>query len=227
MTNSKQTADSPPVLVTSDGFLIDGPQEAPLTFAFAHGAGAPMDTPFMAAFATALAEEGIRVVRFEFPYMARMRREGGRRPPNRAPVLMETWRQVAELLSDAPKLAVGGKSMGGRFASLFAAQRENQGAPLAAVACLGYPFHPPGKPENLRVEHLSGLKTPTLVVQGTRDPFGTEAEVPNYPLSDAISLSWAPDGDHNLTPRKASGQTQEQNWQEAGAALATFLKARI
>jgi|TARA_R110002072_G_scaffold27892_13_gene90443 hypothetical protein len=231
MTQIPPAPQASPPLVSPAQFLIDGPEDAPLTFAFAHGAGAPMDTPFMTVFARHLAAEGLRVVRFEFPYMARVRREGGRRPPNPAPVLLESWRQVAAALEGAlegsAKLAVGGKSMGGRFASIFAAQRAQQGQPLAAVACLGYPFHPPGKPAALRVAHLKDLTTPTLIIQGRRDPFGTDAETPSYDLSPAIAFHWAEDGDHNLSPRKASGRTAEQNWRQAGAALARFLKAQI
>src|SRR5690606_36654966 len=138
--------------------LINAPaRPAGLTFAFAHGAGAPMDTPFMAFFAAALAARGWRVARFEFPYMA-ARRQGGRRPPpDRQLVLLETWRAVIAHLG-AKDLVIGGKSMGGRMASLIADE-----AGVAGLACLGYPFHPAGKPERLRTEHLAMLKTPCLI----------------------------------------------------------------
>jgi predicted alpha/beta-hydrolase family hydrolase len=198
---------------------FDGPGDAPLTLALAHGAGAPMDTPFMAAFAEGLAAAGLRVARFEFPYMAASRRDGRKRPPDRQPVLLESWRQVIRALGPE-RLAIGGKSLGGRMASLIADETAVRG-----LVCLGYPFHPPGRPERLRTAHLETIVTPTLIVQGTRDPFGAPAEVAGYRLSPAVRLYWAEDGDHGLTPRKASGRTAEQNWSEAAAAIAAFLGA--
>ncbi len=208
--------DSEPV------FLIDGPQDAALTLAFAHGAGAPMDTPFMNAFAEGLAARGWRIVRFEFPYMAKRRADGKRRPPDRAPVLLECWRGVIEALG-TERLVIGGKSMGGRMASLIAAENNVKTA-VRGLVCLGYPFHPAGKPERLRTEHLAGLQTPALILQGTRDSLGNRAEVAGYALSGSIRLHWAEDGDHDLKPRKASGRTQDQNWREAVAALDGFLR---
>lgn len=205
-------SDSNPVL------RFDGPAAASLTFAFAHGAGAPMDTVFMNSFAEGIADAGFRVARFEFDYMAGRRTGGKKRPPDRQPKLLECWRKVIETLGP-DRLVIGGKSMGGRMASLVADETRVRG-----LICLGYPFHPPGKPERLRTEHLADLATPTLIVQGTRDPFGTELEVPDYDLSPAIALHWAPDGNHDLTPRKASGHTQAENWTAALAAIVAFLK---
>lgn len=206
-------------------FLIDAPAKpAPLTFAFAHGAGAPMDTAFMTFFAEGLAARGWRAVRFEFPYMA-ARRQGARRPPpDRQPVLLDTWRRVIEALSPGP-LAIGGKSMGGRMASLIADEAAASGLGVAGLACLGYPFHPAGKPGRLRTEHLATLETPCLVCQGTRDALGSAGEVAGYRLSPAIRLHWAADGDHDLRPRKASGRTAEQNWAEALDALDGFFRS--
>ncbi len=197
--------------------LFDGPRDAPLTLALAHGAGAPMDTPFMTAFAEGVAAAGFRAARFEFAYMAARRRDGKRRPPDREPKLLEAWRAVIAELGPE-RLVIGGKSMGGRMASLVADETGVRG-----LVCLGYPFHPPGKPERLRTAHLESLRTPALIVQGSRDPFGRAEEVPGYSLSAAIRLHWAEDGDHDLKPRKASGRTQEQNWQEAVAAVVGFL----
>ena len=209
-------------------FLVDGAEDAPLTFAFAHGAGAPMDTPFMTFFAEGLAARGWRVVRFEFPYMARRRREPKRPPPDRQPVLLATWQAVIDNLLGslvAQKLVIGGKSMGGRMASLIADTTREQGAGVSGLACLGYPFHPAGKPERLRTEHLAGLKTPCLICQGTRDSLGKAEEVAGYDLAPAIRLHWAEDGDHDLKPRKASGRTAEQNWTEAVEALDGFFRS--
>ena len=205
--------------MTALSLRFDGPSDAPHTVALAHGAGAPMDSPFMEAVADGLARRGLRVARFEFPYMAARRADGRRRPPDREPRLLACWREVADALKDRP-LAIGGKSLGGRMASLIA---DEVGA--KALICLGYPFHPPGKPERLRTAHLEALRTPTLIVQGTRDPFGTREEVTDYALSPAISVHWAEDGDHSLKPRKASGRSEADNLREATQAVADFLSA--
>jgi predicted alpha/beta-hydrolase family hydrolase len=157
------------------------------------------------------------VARFEFPYMAHKRSTGQKRPPDREPVLRETWLQVVNRLG-RERLVIGGKSMGGRIASLVADE-----AGVAGLVCLGYPFHPTGKPEQLRVAHLRELRTPTLILQGTRDPFGGREEVQAYGLSPAITVHWLEDGNHDLAPRKASGRTTEQNWQEAIATLVAFV----
>lgn len=197
---------------------FDGPADGRRTVALAHGAGAPMDSPFMDFFATGLAERGYRVARFEFPYMVARRATPPRRPPpDRAAVLIDTWRRVIERLG-ARGLVIGGKSLGGRIASLVADE-----AGVAGLICLGYPFHPPGKPENLRVDHLLRLRTPTLILQGTRDPFGRPDEVAGYRLSPAIEVRWMADGDHSFaTPRAAAG-SEARNRDVALAAMVAFV----
>ncbi|MEK9671733.1 MAG: alpha/beta family hydrolase [Rhodospirillaceae bacterium] len=201
--------------------IFAGPKTAPLTICLAHGAGAPMDSPFMEAFAEGLASRGLRAARFEFPYMAGRREDGKKRPPNPQRVLLETWDEVIGKIG-ADHLIIGGKSMGGRMATLIAAEREARKAPVRGIVCLGYPFHPPGRPEKLRTEHLGALKTPMLICQGTRDTFGTIAEVPSYPLAKATRVHWLEDGDHSLKPRKKSGRTEKQNWDEAMDAIKSF-----
>lgn len=193
--------------------LFDGPSKADITIALAHGAGAPMDSRFMNTFAEGLAAGGLRVARFAFPYMA-----AGRKGPDREPVLRETWLQVIETLGNRRRLVIGGKSLGGRIASMLADQ-----AGVAGLVCLGYPFHPPGKPDRLRTDHLKGLRTPTLIVQGTRDPFGNQEEVQRYTLSSAIRIHWLEDGDHSFKPRKLSGRTEQQNWHEGIEAVLGFV----
>jgi predicted alpha/beta-hydrolase family hydrolase len=220
-------------------FLFDGDAGAALTIALAHGAGASMDSPFMAFFAEGLANRGYRVARFEFPYMASRRAAGAndggnRRPPDPPQVLIETWRAViAELGAERgpERLVIGGKSLGGRIASMVA-----DDAGVRGLVCLGYPFHPPetqalgnqalAETENKRIAHLKTLHTPTLIVQGTRDPFGTPEEVRGYRLSPAIVVRWLEDGDHNFAPRKRSGRTRQQNVDEALQAIAHFLRTR-
>jgi predicted alpha/beta-hydrolase family hydrolase len=196
---------------------FNGPPAAPVTLALAHGAGAPMDTPFMNFFAEALAESGLRMARFEFAYMAARRQDGRRRPPDREARLLEVWRAVEACLAGEGPLVIGGKSMGGRMASLVADELG-----VAGLVCLGYPFHPPGRPERLRTAHLASLKVPTLICQGTRDPFGTQVEVEGYTLSPSITLRWAEDGNHDLVPRKSSGGSAERNWADAAAAITAF-----
>ena len=204
--------------------LITGPEDARHTLALAHGAGQPMDAPAMDMLAAGLAQAGVRVVRFEFSYMARRRRARGRGGgPDRQPVLEETWRAVitqvaAGMAGGAGSLAIGGRSMGGRIASLVADE-----CGVGALVCFAYPFHPAGRPDKLRTAHLAELRTPTLILQGERDPFGSRAEVAGYRLSPALTLHWIADGDHGFKPRKMSGRTLEQNTAEAAAQTAAFL----
>ncbi|KGM32309.1 alpha/beta hydrolase family protein [Inquilinus limosus] len=182
-------------------FLIDGPAEARATVLLAHGAGAPMDSGSMTAAAKALAEAGFRVARFEFGYMA-ARRDGQRKPPPRAETVIPEYRAAVEAIGATGPLIIGGKSMGGRVASMAADELFAAGR-IAGLLCLGYPFHPPGKPGQLRTAHLVDLRTPALICQGTRDEFGTRDEVAGYALSDGIELLWLEDGDHDLKPRKS------------------------
>jgi predicted alpha/beta-hydrolase family hydrolase len=186
--------------------LWDGPDDAPTTILLAHGAGAGMESAAMTAIATTLARAGLRVGRFEFGYMA-ARRQGHQKPPPRAETLIPEYRAVVEAVGQRPRLVIGGKSMGGRVASMLADDLLAEGR-IQGLLCLGYPFHPPGKPGELRTRHLEELRTPTLICQGTRDPFGSREEVGTYSLSPAIAVEWLEDGDHDLRPRKAvSGLT--------------------
>ncbi|WEX74604.1 alpha/beta fold hydrolase [Sinorhizobium numidicum] len=183
-------------------FLFDGPEDASVTILLAHGAGAPMDSASMAATAKALAAGKFRVARFEFAYMAARRGTDGRKPPPRAETLNPEYEEAVTALAARGPLVIGGKSMGGRVASMIADDLYTAGK-IIGLLCLGYPFHPPGKPEQLRTKHLAGLKTPTLICQGTRDEFGTREEVSSYALSDKIEILWLEDGDHDLKPRKS------------------------
>jgi len=202
--------------------LTVGPPGGDWTLILAHGAGQGMESSFMSHIAGALGRAGVRVIRFEFPYMAEMRRTGNRNPPNRESVLLERWNLVIdqELAAgtDARRLLIGGKSLGGRMASLIADERE-----VAGLVCLGYPFHPPGKPDRLRTEHLQDLRTPTLICQGTRDIFGKPEEVAGYALAPCIRLAWIEDGDHSFEPRRKSGRTREQNLDQAAEAVVDFI----
>ncbi|MBG0846699.1 alpha/beta hydrolase [Pseudomonas chengduensis] len=196
------------------------PQAAWGTLILAHGAGAPMDSPFMQTMAQGLAARGVRVVRFEFAYMAQRRVDGRRRPPNPQAQLLQQWREVyAQVCQQvAGPVAIGGKSMGGRMASLLADELD-----AAALICLGYPFYAAGKPEKPRVAHLAELRTATLIVQGERDALGNREAVAGYNLSAAIELHWLEAGDHDLKPLKASGFSHEQHLETATRVITDFL----
>jgi uncharacterized protein len=201
--------------------LINGAEDAPATLLMAHGAGAPMDSAWMQATAMAIATSGLRVVRFEFGYMA-ARREGHRKPPPRAELLMPEYLSAVEQIPIAGHLIIGGKSMGGRVGSMVADDLFAAGK-ILGLLCLGYPFHPPGKPAQLRTKHLLDLKTPTLICQGTRDEFGSREEVSKYELSDRIEMLWLEDGDHDLKPRKTvTGITVDDHLRTLAAAVRTW-----
>ncbi|WP_296216675.1 alpha/beta family hydrolase [Pseudomonas sp. UBA2684] len=194
--------------------------ESRATLILAHGAGAAMDSAFMTHMAELLAARGVAVVRFEFAYMAARRENGKKRPPNPQAKLLEQWRATYAAVRQqvAGPLAIGGKSMGGRMASMLA---DELGAD--ALICLGYPFHAIGKADKPRVAHLADLRTPTLIVQGERDPMGDRHTVAGYALSAAITLHWLVSGDHDLKPLKASGYHHEQHLESAAQAVAGFL----
>ena len=198
--------------------LVDGPKAAAKTFLFAHGAGAPMDSAFMQRVAEGVAASGVRVVRFEFPYMQRRRETGKAGAPDPPRILMQSFRDAIEQAGGGSRLVIGGKSMGGRIASMVADDTK-----VGGVVCLGYPFHPPNKPEKTRTKHLENLRTPTLILQGTRDSFGLSEEISAYKLSPAIRIEWIEDGDHSFKPRARSGRTEADNVGAAIALVAEFI----
>lgn len=199
----------------------DGAQDAPAHLILAHGAGAGMDSPWLARITALLVAAQVCVHRFEFGYMA-ARRQGGRRPPPKAESLTGEYElavsQVAHDLRPGQRLVIGGKSMGGRVASLVADRLYPD--VVSGLVCLGYPFHPVGRPAQLRTAHLADLKCTTLILQGTRDPFGTRDEVTGYTLSPAITVDWIDDGDHDF---KGAGRGTMERVAEK---IATFAGAR-
>ncbi|MEW4489056.1 alpha/beta fold hydrolase [Thalassoglobus sp. JC818] len=196
---------------------ISGPRKAKKCVILTHGAGESSDSRFLSYFADGLADLHYRVVRFDFPYMEERSRTGRKRPPDRENKLRETWLSVLEEVPNE-QVVIGGKSMGGRIASLVADESRAQG-----LICLGYPFHPTGKPEKLRTAHLADLQTPTLILQGENDPFGNREEVEQYNLSESIKVHWSPDGDHSFRPRRGSDRTEEQNFKNGLRAIERFL----
>lgn len=199
---------------TVSGTLVR-PVNAVATVIVAPGAGSSFDHPFLVGFTRALNEAGLNTLRFNFPY-----REAGRRFPDRAPLAIAAWRAAMTAATEAcPGTPVwaGGKSFGGRMASLAAAD----GMPAAGLVFLGYPLHPPGKPEALRDAHLYGLELPMLFLQGTRDPFASPAEL--TPVVERISagstapstVQWIDGANHSFEVRGATRLAAE-----IGVALA-------
>ena len=178
-----------------------------------------MDSPFMTTMAVGLAKRGHRVARFEFPYMRASRIEGKRRVPDSAAVLIKHWQEVITSLKTKGPLIIGGKSLGGRIATMIADE-----ARVAGLVCLGYPFHPPGRPDKPRTKHLKTLAIPTLIVQGERDIFGDQNEVDSYNLSNSIHVVWLKDGDHSFKPRKKSGCTEIENLSKAVHLISDFVR---
>lgn len=200
-------------------FVFDGPAAPSHLLLFAHGAGAPMDHRWMNTVAAGIAGQGIRVARFEFPYMAARRDGGSRRGPDRPSLLLETYRAAVEAARrDGVVTVIGGKSMGGRIASMIA-----DDAGVAGTVCFGYPFHPLGRPGQTRTTHLEKMRTPMLILQGERDGMGTREDVAGYELAPAVHVHWLADGDHSLKPRRASGRTEQQNLDEAVAVAGRFI----
>jgi predicted alpha/beta-hydrolase family hydrolase len=177
-------------------YLAEGLTRA--LFVLAHGAGAGQSHPFMLAVADGLASRGIAVVTFDFPYMRERRHM-----PDKAPVLEQAFREAivnARRWNAEAPLFIGGKSMGGRMATHLAAQGMDE---LRGTVALGYPLHPPGKPDQLRVAHLPSIATPLLIVQGERDTFGTPAELEPVlkTITAPVQLHVVAGGDHSLTVR--------------------------
>lgn len=190
----------------------------------AHGAGAGQDSTFMQRLREALAGKGVQALGVEFEYMRCMRLEGRRRPPPKIDKLVDELAVWCDIMSheSLPAPWLGGKSMGGRAASLVAAR---DGAP-GLVLC-GYPFHPPGKPETTRLAHWPLLGCAIVVLQGSRDPFGSQDEVMNYRLPLQTRLHFLEDGEHDWKPRKMSGRTQVSLIDEAADVIAAAMRKSV
>ncbi len=202
-------------------YSIDSPPRPTCRLVLAHGAGAGKDSEFMQQISALLVARGIEVVRFNFAYMQTIEQTGKRRPPEKAGVLLQHFTGLLEHLEHqlpALPLWLGGKSMGGRMATMLV----DQTSALGAVA-YGYPFHPPGKPDKLRTEHLVQAGKPVHIFQGERDTFGIPDEVNHYELHSKVTLHWLEDGDHSLKPRKKSGYDYQQHLQRTAEDTARLL----
>lgn len=201
--------------------IREGAVDAPVRILLAHGAGAGMEHAFLAELSRLLVGPDIEVVRFNFPYMSKRALDGKRRPPDRQPVLLDHWHQMIKAFAH-PRLFLAGKSMGGRMAAELYQESEDE-MNAAGLLILGYPFHPPAKPDRWRGEVLKQIKTPTLLLQGERDTFGTRAELTDFPFSSAVSVHWLTDGDHGFKPRKSSGASEQGNLCQAAERIKDFI----
>jgi len=191
-----------------------------VTLILGHGAGAPQTHPWMVAMAEAIAGRGLRVVTFNFLYM-----EGKRRVPDRPPVLEATWRAAIDAVRarfGGGRLFIGGKSMGGRIATMVAA---GEGVDVAGLVLLGYPLHPPGKPQQLRTAHLPRVRAPMLFVQGSRDAFGGPEELAPFlaGMPAGTRLFAIDGGDHSLARPKSSGETLAKTMGRVAEEIAGFV----
>ncbi|MFT6992341.1 MAG: putative alpha/beta-hydrolase family hydrolase [Paraglaciecola sp.] len=202
--------------------LINTAQNPVATFIFAHGAGAGQNSEFMQLMAQGICKQNINVVRFNFTYMQLAEDLDKRRPPDRADKLLLHFNTVLSEIDSKLPTFIGGKSMGGRMASMLLEESTALGC-----ICMGYPFHPPNKPEKLRTEHLLAINKPMLILQGERDTFGTREEVGTYNLSQKVQVSYLIDGDHSFKPRKASGGTLDDNLNLAIKKTVDFIKLNI
>ncbi len=192
--------------------------DAGWTFVYAPGAGSNLHDPFGTYAAQELPEIGIAVVRFQFPYQ-----EAGKRAPDWPAVIEETWRVVMEAVRpDAGRLAVGGRSMGGRIASQIVAQ----GVEVDALVLFAYPLHPPGRPEQTRDAHLSAITPPTLFCSGTNDAFASPEELRAAVAKvSRASLHLLEGADHGFNVPRATGRTREEVWADAVAAMRKWLQS--
>lgn len=203
--------------------LLDAAQHPDAFLLLAHGSGAGKDHDFMSGYASAVAEAGISVLRFNFPYM-----DAGKKFPDRAPVAVAVWKQVrswvgSNLSGELPVFAAG-KSFGGRMASLAVAE----GMDARSLVFLGYPLHAPKKEDKLRDEHLYPLTVPMLFLEGTRDPFANREIMTRVfsSLNQDSELVWFEGGDHSFKVSRSGRTTSEDG---AGLAEATvdFIRRRL
>ncbi|MGX5174359.1 alpha/beta family hydrolase [Aliikangiella sp. IMCC44653] len=208
-------------------------------FLFAHGAGADKDSDWMLALESRLVQAKLPVIRFNFPYMQQRLIDGKRRPPDRQPKLLKAFADEVLKIPLDKKVIIGGKSMGGRMATLLIDQAvkevvseheqpiliKEQLARIVGVVCMGFPFHPPKKQDKYRGEHLRDFVCPTLILQGERDSFGNRLEVSDYPLSAQVKVEWLADGDHSFKPRVKSGSCLADNQDTAAQSIINFINS--
>lgn len=190
-------------------------------FVMAHGAGQGKDSEFMTIIADLFEQQGVYCRLFNFDYMDKINETGKRRPPDALPKLINKFQSVLDSKLNLP-MFIGGKSMGGRVSTLILQESKAIGG-----ICFGYPFHPPGKPEKLRIEHFDQIKKDILILQGERDPFGKPNEIQDYQLAENIHLSYVTDGEHSFKPLKSSTVDWQDNLRFSVEKAADFIKFAI
>lgn len=205
------------------GFIYQAAEQAKALFIFAHGAGADMNHEFMTQVSHLLVNKNISILRFNFPYMDKRALDGKRRPPDRMPALLSCYQQLIEGLNTPLPIFIGGKSMGSRVAAMVADEYDKT---LSGVVCLGYPFHPPKKPDNLRLAPLNSPLLPTLIIQGDRDTLGNKDEINGYSLGSNCEVLYLLDGDHSFKPRVKSGTTLAANIKQAVDHIVRFINEK-
>ncbi|WP_143869668.1 alpha/beta family hydrolase [Catenovulum sediminis] len=193
----------------------------------AHGAGAGSDSDFMQQVCNKITKHqqevhalSIKVILFDFPYMQTIKESGKKRPPDRMPTLVDAYlAQIDKVPADA-KLFVGGKSMGSRVALNAYLQSKR---PIDGFIALGYPFHPPGKPEKHRIDLLNQCDLPGLIIQGERDTFGNRDQVGKFTVQDNYEIRWIEKADHSLKPLKSTGLDSDDTLNEASEYIKEFV----
>lgn len=214
-------------------YVLDKADKAKATLVFAHGAGADMSSDFIKRVSFLLSQHQINVIRFNFPYMEKRVVDGKRRPPDRMPKLVHDFEQLLQQLGNDEQLHpelplfIGGKSMGSRVAATLLTEEREASFSIKGLIAIGYPFHPIGKPENLRLAPLNGNKKPMLIIQGDRDKLGNEEEISSYDLPPHCYVSYMPDGDHDIKPRVKSGFSHEQHIIQACNKVARFIDEQL
>jgi predicted alpha/beta-hydrolase family hydrolase len=213
-----------PSYIAVKEFLVNSPEKDPKgVFLLAHGAGRGAASPFLETIAQGIVKAGVRVVRFNFPYMERMLQTGKRKSPNSGNVLRKCFSDVVSHCIEQEQvpskyIIVAGKSMGARAATMIADRHQ-----VAGAVCLSYPFHPPRKPEPLRITHLQRINTPTLICQGERDPNGRREEVEQYSLSKSVQFHWIANADNKFKTPVISGPSQQENLTDVIKAVTRFI----
>lgn len=207
-----------------DNCKVDYASNAKAVVVFAHGAGADMNHHYLNDLVNIMNAQQISVLRFNFPYMVKRQVDGKRRPPDRMPTLLACYKKIlTDFITDLP-IYIGGKSMGGRVAATLANEQSLiDRTKIRGVICLGYPFHPVKKPENLRLAPLQDTRLPILILQGDRDALGNELEISRYDISQLCRVHYFEDGDHDLKPRVKSGFNLKQHQITAVEKIGSFI----
>ena len=199
-----------------------------IQYILAHGAGAPSNSDWMKLLVSEIKKQSndeIKITLFNFPYMTRRLRENKKIPPDRMPKLIDEWsKQILKTNKKLP-LFIGGKSMGGRVATLLDFPKLDTN--INGIINFGFPFHAPGKLPGDRISHLENFKIPCLINQGERDPMGSITEIEDYKLSKNITVNFLQDGNHDLKPRVKSGKTLEDNITAAVKSMINFIEEKL